>query len=185
MRRALRALARLSPRQRRVAARCAVVALAVEVSLRTSPLPRTAARFGSRLSLERRPAATGDPGQHLTARELEDLAVARRVLTVGPFNGTCLRQALVQGHVLRRRRPLLRIGVTKLDGTVTAHAWLEVAGTNLDPSGASRFEPLGSPGEPRSPRGAPPAEGRDAGPTADAVPSATPVASTEPASSDG
>lgn len=48
--------------------------------------------------------------------------VARRWL----FPGTCLRRALLTGHVLRRRRPALRLGLMP-DG-VTAHAWVEVEG---------------------------------------------------------
>lgn len=150
MREGARALARLTARQRLVALRCAALALAVETSLRTSTLPKTARRFGSRLALDPGEAEGGDPRLDLTPRELEALAVARQVLTRGPFNGTCLRQALLQGHLLRRRHPVLRVGVAKVDGAVTAHAWLEVAGAPLDPSGASAFEPLRTPTRPRS-----------------------------------
>lgn len=39
---------------------------------------------------------------------------------------TCLRRALVMGIVLRRRRPVLRLGIT--GGGTTAHAWIEAEG---------------------------------------------------------
>jgi len=141
--RALRALSRLSVHEWLVLLRTTLLAVAVETSLRFESLPSTARRFGCHLELEPAPgSADADPVDVLTRRELADLLLIRRVLKRGPFNGTCLRQALSQGFLLRRRRPVLRVGVAKVDGTVTAHAWLEVAGASLDPTGASRFEIL-------------------------------------------
>lgn len=39
---------------------------------------------------------------------------------------TCLRRALVSGFVLRRRQPMLRLGITGAGST--AHAWIEAEG---------------------------------------------------------
>ncbi len=39
---------------------------------------------------------------------------------------TCLRRALVTGIILRRRHPVLRLGIT--GGGTTAHAWIEAGG---------------------------------------------------------
>lgn len=83
----------------------------------------------------------------LSDREREQLETAWRLLRWGPFNGTCLRRAVVGGYFLRTRGPLLRIGVTKTNGSVAAHAWVEVAGVGLDPDGADVYEMLRSPGE--------------------------------------
>jgi hypothetical protein len=49
---------------------------------------------------------------------------------------------LTAGWVLRHHGPELRVGVSKSGGEVTAHAWLIVAGINLDPSGAAQFTQL-------------------------------------------
>ncbi len=83
----------------------------------------------------------------LTARELEQLDTAWRILRWGPFNGTCLRRAVVGGYFLRHHHPLLRIGVTKTGGKVAAHAWVEVGGVGLDPDGAAVYRVLLSPRE--------------------------------------
>jgi hypothetical protein len=55
------------------------------------------------------------------------------VLRHWPFGDTCLRQALVGGHRLRRLNPTLHVGVAKQGGEVRAHAWLVVAGVVIDP----------------------------------------------------
>ena len=59
------------------------------------------------------------------------IAAARRILRHWPFGDTCLRQALVSGHLLRRLRPTLQIGVSKVEDQVRAHAWIVVEGTAL------------------------------------------------------
>lgn len=83
----------------------------------------------------------------LSDRELEQLDTAWRVLRWGPFDGTCLRRAVVGGYFLRRRHPLLRIGVNKVDGKVAAHAWVEVCGFGLDPDGGAAYRVLRDPRE--------------------------------------
>lgn len=80
-----------------------------------------------------------------TVREREKLDTAWRLLRQPPFNGTCLRRALVGAYFLQERSPLLRIGVSKESGVVAAHAWLEVDGVGLDPDGGERYFVLRSP----------------------------------------
>jgi len=81
----------------------------------------------------------------LSSREREQLDIAWRVLAHRPFNGTCLRRAIVGGYFLRARQPLLRIGVAKSAGIVTAHAWVEVDGIALDPDASERYAVLSRP----------------------------------------
>lgn len=81
----------------------------------------------------------------LSAREREQLDTAWRMLRRPPFNGTCLRRALVGGYFLRAHDPILRIGVAKTDGVVAAHAWVEIDGVGLDPDGAEKYRVLSRP----------------------------------------
>jgi len=83
----------------------------------------------------------------LSEREKEQLDTAWRVLRQRPFNGTCLRRAIVGGYFLRAHDPLLRIGVAKDRGRVTAHAWIEVDGVSLDPDGPRKYMALAKPSE--------------------------------------
>lgn len=117
-----------------------VVALLVEVGLRTLPLPRLARLVGAPLDVTPRGPAGGRPD--LDGRALRRERSAVRVMRHWPWGDTCLRRALVVGQRLQWLRPVLRVGVAKLDGEVSAHAWLEVGGAALDPSGAASFVPL-------------------------------------------
>ena len=59
----------------------------------------------------------------------------------GLYRATCLRQSLVLGWLLRRRRipAELRIGVRKDGDDLQAHAWVELEGQALnDPAGVSQ-----------------------------------------------
>jgi hypothetical protein len=59
-----------------------------------------------------------------------------------PGGGTCLREALVTGHLLRRFDPVLRIGAARDTDGIHAHAWLEV-GSSVLGHDDERFSPLG------------------------------------------
>lgn len=117
----------------------AAVTLAVEVGIRTLPLPTVARAAG--VPLAAGPGATRQvtPGSAhpavapFTPVERRRLRATRTVLRRWPFGDTCLRHALVAGHHLRRRSPRLQIGVAKIDGDVKAHAWLDLDGGILDP----------------------------------------------------
>ncbi|WP_166980303.1 lasso peptide biosynthesis B2 protein [Paramicrobacterium fandaimingii] len=122
------------------------VAIRVESALRRGGVAR-AARVGHVHVLMDGIAAPTAPlaEVNLTPREREKLDTAWRLLRQPPFNGTCLRRAIVGGHFLRDRTPILRIGVSKENGVVAAHAWVEIDGVSLDPDGSERFSVLTAP----------------------------------------
>ncbi|KZM79398.1 hypothetical protein A0J59_09680 [Cellulosimicrobium sp. I38E] len=131
---------RLPPRQWPGVLRTVALVACVETGLRTARLPRVARWLGVPLAEAGPCAGSGTPGAtgsepmplELAPRERAGVRDARRVLSVPGVDGTCLRQALVVGHVLRRRGPRLVLGVAKRDGTVSAHAWVEVQGWVVD-----------------------------------------------------
>lgn len=107
--------------------RTVVLAVRVELGVRRVPLPRLAAQLGIRLTPGPVPGTFAVP-QRLRQRARRARSLMRR----WPFaRGTCLREALVVGHVLRQLEPVLRIGVGQRAGTITAHAWLEVGGEQV------------------------------------------------------
>jgi hypothetical protein len=118
------------------------VAGATEVSLRTGTLPDTARRLRVPLDL-RGAAAPADPAPPVlpvTARR--QVRAVRLVLGYWPFGSTCLRQSLVLGHRLRRLDPVLVVGAARsAEGSLAAHAWLEIDGHSLDPE-SRRFAAL-------------------------------------------
>ncbi|TDE07478.1 lasso peptide biosynthesis B2 protein [Jiangella asiatica] len=121
------------------------VALVVEVGLRVTTLPRLARLLGAPLRTDdggdlMPPSTPARLGPSLTPATRRRLRAVRRVLRHWPFGDTCLRRALVSGHVLRRLRPVLRVGVAKVDGRIQAHAWLEIDGVSLDPAGAELYQ---------------------------------------------
>ncbi|WP_324649615.1 lasso peptide biosynthesis B2 protein [Georgenia sp. H159] len=139
----VRAILRRPPSAWWRAARTVALAGVVEVGLRTMPVPRLARLLRVRLVLDGRPGQVTDvSGLRLTDRERADLDITWRVLRHRPFNGTCLRRALLGAHVLRRRDHAVRIGVQKIGGEVKAHAWVELDGVVLDPDGVESFKVL-------------------------------------------
>lgn len=124
----------------------ASLALRVEAALRRGGVA-SAARIGHvRIGMNGMAAPSALPDSAgLSQRELERLETAWRMLRHRPFNGTCLRRAIVGGYFLRNHDPVLRIGVAKADGVVAAHAWIEVSGVSLDPDGSSRYTVLTTP----------------------------------------
>lgn len=111
----------------------------IEWALRRRPLPAIAQVFGVPLDTGSGMPATEPFAERLTAAERRSLRAARRVLRHWPWDDTCLRRALATGHVLRHRRPTLRVGVAKTDGEVRAHAWLEIGGRTLDPEAPTSY----------------------------------------------
>jgi hypothetical protein len=138
---ALRRASRLSPRELLTTAHAAAALAFAEVLVRSLSLPRVCRLFGVRLDID----GGTDAGDPLRASELStsvrrQLRCARRVTDRWRFSrGPCLRRSLVAGHLIRRERPVLRLGVTDRDGTLGAHAWLEIGGRpleNIDAYGA-------------------------------------------------
>jgi Transglutaminase-like superfamily len=121
-----------------------VVAVVVEVGLRTTTLPRLARALGTPLAVDGHDAFAERADAVLLPRwAVLRVHVAERVLRHWPFGDTCLRQALVCGWMVRRLRPALQLGVAKVEGEVRAHAWLIVGGTVVDPRRAvSSYQPL-------------------------------------------
>jgi hypothetical protein len=108
------------------------LALAVEVGVRVRPLPSVARLVGCRLRGASDPAGRTP----LTALERRRTAAVHILFRHWPFtdrDGACLRRALVLGWVLRRRDPVVRIGVARdaAADELTAHAWLEVQGVSI------------------------------------------------------
>ena len=122
-----------------------VVALGVEVGLRTLDLRCLARLAGVSLEFATRLSASGEPA--LGPSDRARLRAVRIIMRHWPWgaSGPCLRQALVGGRLLRRRNPGLALGASRDTGSTVAHAWLVVDGVALD-SGADRWTPLVRPG---------------------------------------
>lgn len=114
-----------------------IVAGVVEVGLRTMRLPRLSALLGVPLSTLPGPGVSSGERIPLPASARCRLAASRRAFRHWPFESTCLRTSLVAGWMLRDLQPVLRIGVAKSEGTIKAHAWLEIEGQSLDPGSAA------------------------------------------------
>jgi len=104
----------------------------VEVGIRVVPLPTLARWLGASLWLGDDTPMAGKRTVELTPAEVRALHRVDRVLARWPWGrGPCLRRSLVVAHVLRRRDPVLRLGVRPEGADLGAHAWLEVGGTVL------------------------------------------------------
>ena len=140
---ALRAFLNLNPPARlRVPAALAML-LAVEVGLPVLGFPRLLRllRLPLRDSRSRPSTAVGDV---LNPRQRAVADAVDLVVRVRPRAGRCLRRALILGWHLRSDAPVLRIGVEKERGVVSAHAWIEIGGQPVaDTDGLERFAPLG------------------------------------------
>jgi hypothetical protein len=118
------------------------VALRIEVSLRRHGLPDTATRFGLQLASRRAVAERGAQRTPLPQWAIRRARLAQLVLRVWPFGDTCLRKSLVIGNRLASLHPQLFIGVrtSDNDGSVLAHAWLEICGIDIDPTSGDYLE---------------------------------------------
>lgn len=126
-------------------ASAAVAQSRIEWGLHRRPLPTLADGLGVPLVTNGGILATEPFDERLTADERRSLRAVRRVLRHWPWDDTCLRRALATGYALRHRGPSLRVGVTKTDGVVKAHAWLEIDGRTLDPDAPSTYLSLVDP----------------------------------------
>lgn len=139
----IRAWWTLPIRARWAVAQVVVALCAVEIGLRVLNVQRTARLFRTPLAgpgvggevtgssgpggqrVEYAPVPPGDPGQ-LRPSEQRVLRAIDWVAVRWLNPVTCLRWALITGFFLRRRRPVLRLGLMA-DG-LTAHAWVEAEG---------------------------------------------------------
>ena len=117
------------------------LATLVEIGLRTIRLPALARLLGVRLDWSKTPSSPpGMPGS-LSPSDQRKVRNVVRVMRHWPFaEGTCLRQSLMLGRILRSRHPLLRIGVQGRDREIVAHAWVEMDGVAL--GGRDGYLPL-------------------------------------------
>jgi hypothetical protein len=139
VRRGAERLRRATWSDRLTAVRVGALLVLAEAAVRLFALPRVARWFGAPLCTgPTGPAAAGAaPGP----ADLRRLRIARRVADNWPFGtGPCLRASLVEGHLLRRFNPVLRVGADRQEGRFVAHAWLEVGGLRLDGSTIPAFE---------------------------------------------
>lgn len=123
---------RLPLADRVAVARVVVVLCVVEAGLRLTDIRRLAAVL--RVPLADGAAGPTPPSSDLHELSPGELRLCRAIgwaLSRWVLPGTCLRRSLLTGFFLRRRRPVLRLGLTP-DG-VTAHAWVEAGGVSYDP----------------------------------------------------
>jgi hypothetical protein len=121
------------------------VAVAVEIGLRTTSLPRLTRSLGIRLDLGSGEPTHGDPPvmPDWAGRSADRVDA---LLRHWPPGDTCLRRCLLLGHRLRGFGPVLRIGVRRgPGGELLAHSWLEIDGRSLDVE-ATGYGALGDPG---------------------------------------
>lgn len=133
-----------------------LVVIAIEIGLKVTDVAHLARWMGVPLSTEHvpPPAIGPDDVSGLTEHEQRLHWALCWVMARWIYDGTCLRRALAFGWVLRRRSPVLRLGMLDEVGVV-AHAWIEVEGTvfNAQPvtgtfaSGGSVLAMRGSAGQ--------------------------------------
>lgn len=132
---------RMSGAKMLVVLRVVILAPTVELCLRTMAIQRTARLLRIRVRLEDGPGAPESlrPELRMTKQERRTIAIAWRVLDIGPFNSTCLRRSIVGACLMRRRDHAVRIGVLRMASGFKAHAWLEIDGISLDPDAPLDF----------------------------------------------
>jgi hypothetical protein len=147
---------RLSAAEWRVLGESAALALLVEAALHLVPLARILQAVEGR--------ALQDASPLDRAAQARIARLARWPSRVLPLPATCLRIALVQVAVLRRRQvpATVRFGVRRsLDGgELEFHAWADSGGPFDDPAGVDgyrAFEPVAAGAISRSARWSPPA----------------------------
>jgi hypothetical protein len=131
----------LSAADRRTLLMCALLLPLVGVALRTVGLARIQARVqGSRVAAPSRMS----PDEIKSLGELVNIAARHH-----PFPATCLSRSLLLQWLLHRRGipSELRLGARVSDGTLFAHAWVELDGmpVNDEANVAGRFSTLKRP----------------------------------------
>src|SRR5690625_1859433 len=101
------------PRDYVAVARALRTQVRIEWGIRRRTLTEVARSLDVPLVTSTATAATEPFTARLSAQERRSLRAVRRVLRRWPWGATCLRRALATGHVLRHRRPSLRVGVAK------------------------------------------------------------------------
>jgi hypothetical protein len=132
----------LRPGEIPTVAHAAALFMLAELGLRLVPLPRLARWMHVPVSLADDSAASPPSASPLvfSLSELRRINAVRRISPhlYGSRRG-CLRRALVLGHLLRHRAPVLRLGVHRNDQVFAAHAWLEISGVQVMSAGFTPF----------------------------------------------
>jgi hypothetical protein len=134
VRRALRALVRLSPLEAYFLVKVACLFVLAELAVRVTSLDRAAGLFGVRLAFDDAPVMPlpSEPIPLTEAERLSMRSVSRISPRVyGPTRG-CLRRSLVVGRVLRRLEPVMRLGAQRREEALVVHAWVDINGFRLD-----------------------------------------------------
>jgi hypothetical protein len=120
-----------------------VTAVVVEVGLRSLRIPLLAALLGVPLATDASDVAPAVISGFDFGLDRPRVRAALLVVRHWPFGGAgkCLRRSLIVGSLVRHRRPVLRIGVSRASGGFDAHAWIVIDGISLDAS-ASLYRPL-------------------------------------------
>jgi hypothetical protein len=109
-----------------------VLASLVEVGLRTVSFNQVARWFRVSLITDStdNPNTPGTPDFDETERR--QIRNVLRVMHYWPFaKGSCLRQSILLAYLLRRREPVVRLGVSRQDDEIVAHAWVDICGISL------------------------------------------------------
>jgi hypothetical protein len=106
-----------------------LVVIAIEIGLKVTDVGHLARLMRVPLSTEESPSPAIGPDDvsGLTEHEQRLHWALYWVMNRWLYDGTCLRRALAFGWLLRRRGPVLRLGMLDEAGTI-AHAWIEVEG---------------------------------------------------------
>lgn len=132
--RVAREWARLPGPLRRITLEAGVVVVLVEVGLHVLDLSRLSRLCGTELLEEtdgNAPSPQAGAGPARSADAALEWAI-HWVLARWSYDATCLRQALAFGHFVRRRGPVMRLGL--VEGGSVAHAWIEVDGYEYNPA---------------------------------------------------
>jgi hypothetical protein len=145
-------------------AEAAMVIMVIEAGLAVSSLPRLATLMGVPLATDQEAAPVEtDDSEAIAAlgeRERRAMWAVDWVLSRWLFDETCLRRSLAFGWFIRRRKPVLRLGMID-DGGAIAHAWVEAGGKAFDTTTVTgtfavgtgptaQDPPARAPGDPRS-----------------------------------
>jgi len=122
------------------------VMVVVEVGLKLVGLSRLARWMGVPLATDQTvpPVAGPDDLGILSGSEERAYWALGWVLARWLYDGTCLRRALALGWFLRRRGPVLRLGMIDGVGPV-AHAWIEIEGRAFNSQPVRGTFSLGAP----------------------------------------
>jgi len=108
------------PRESLSLAHATLVVTAVEIGLRTLPVPTLSRLLGIEIGLGRGHSANG--AKAASGPSVVRIERAHRALGIP---STCLRQALAQGFILRDLKPVLRFGSEEVAGQLHHHAWVD------------------------------------------------------------